>query len=120
MSAYTLVNVEDESVESFRGAFFKLRRALGTNAFGINEIRLPPGRQGVEHDESATGHEEVYVVLDGGGTFTIDGEEVRVKPGDYLRVDPSATRIASAGDEGLRFVAVAAKPQPAYDGRESL
>lgn len=120
MSAYTRVNVEDESIESFRGAFFKLRRALGTNAFGINEIRLPPGQEGREHDESETGHEEVYVVVDGGGTFTVDGEDVQVKPGDYLRVDPQATRLAKAGDDGLRFIAVAAKPRPAYDGRETL
>ena len=120
VSAYTLVNVEDDSVESFRGAFFKLRRSLGTNAFGINEIRLPAGQQGREHDESDTGHEEVYVVLEGGGTFTVDGEDVEVKPGDYLRVDPHATRLATAGGAGLRFIAVAAKPQAAYDGRESL
>lgn len=120
MAAYTLVNVEDESVESFRGAFFKLRRSLGTNAFGINEIRLPPGQHGREHDESETGHEEVYVVLAGAGTFTLDGEDVEVKPGDYLRVDPQVTRLATAGEAGLRFIAVAAKPQPGYDGRETL
>jgi quercetin dioxygenase-like cupin family protein len=120
MSSYTLVNADDESVENFRGAFFKLRRALGTNAFGINEIRLPPGQEGREHDESDTGHEEVYVVVDGSGTFTVDGEDVRVQAGDYLRVAPQATRLAKAGESGMRFVAVAAKPQPAYDGRESL
>jgi quercetin dioxygenase-like cupin family protein len=118
--AYTLVNVDDPGVENFRGAFFKLRRALGTNAFGINEIRLPAGASGVEHDESHTGHEEVYVVVDGDGTFTVDGDEVAVHPGDYLRVDPAATRRATAGPSGLRFVVVAAKPQSAYDGRETL
>ena len=84
---YTLLNRDDPSIESFRGAFFKIRRALGTTAFGINEVRLPAGAEGLEHDEVETGHEEVYIVLEGGGTFTVDGEAVDVGAGDYLRVD---------------------------------
>ena len=38
---YTLINRDDPSIESFRGAFFKIRRALGTTAIGINEVRFP-------------------------------------------------------------------------------
>jgi uncharacterized cupin superfamily protein len=117
---YTLLNADDPTVESFRGAFLKMRRALGTTAFGINEIRLPPGVEGAEHDESDTGHEEVYVILDGAGTFTIDGEDVAVVAGDYLRVDPSSTRLAVGGEDGMRFLAVGAKAQTEYDGRPTL
>lgn len=117
---YTLVNPGDQSVESFRGRFFKLRRALGTTAFGINEVRLPPGGEGLEHDEAGTGHEEVYVGLAGSGTFTIDGVEVAFEAGDYLRVDAASTRKVVAGPDGLGFVVVGARPLPAYDGRESL
>ena len=117
---YTLVNHNDPSVESYRGAFFKMRKALGTTAFGINEIRLPAGIDGIEHDEVETGHEEVYVVLEGGGTITVDGEPVPVGGGDFLRVDSASTRLATAGPDGLTFVVVAAKPLPGYDGRPSL
>lgn len=117
---YTLLHGDDPSIESFRGVFLKIRRALGTTAFGINELRLPPGFEGLEHDESETGHEEVYIALEGGGTFTIDGEDVPVAAGDYLRVSPTATRNVVAGADGVRVIVVAAKPQPAYDGRESL
>ncbi|HYM63920.1 MAG TPA: cupin domain-containing protein [Gaiellaceae bacterium] len=118
--AYTLLHEGDSSIESFRGVFLKVRRALGTTAFGLNEVRLPPGAAGAEHDETKTGHEEVYVVLSGEATFTIDGEEVAVAKGDYLRVDPSSTRQVVAGRDGLRFIVIGAKPKPAYDGRESL
>lgn len=117
---YTLVNRDDPSIESFRGVFFKIRRALGTTSFGINEIRLPAGAEGIEHDEAETGHEEVYIMLEGGGTFTVDGDAVPVTVGDYLRVDPEARRIVVAGADGLTFVVVAAKPQPEYDGRPVL
>ncbi len=117
---YTLVNHNDPSVESFRGAFFKMRKALGTTALGINEVRLPAGIDGIEHDEVETGHEEVYVVLEGSGTITVDGDAVAIAVGDYLRVDAASTRLASAGPDGLTFVVVAAKPLPEYDGRASL
>jgi len=117
---YTLINRDDPSIESFRGAFFKIRRALGTTALGINEVRLQAGAEGVEHDELGTGHEEVYIVLEGGGTFVVDGEDVDVAPGHYLRVDAASTRKAVAGADGLVFVVVAAKPRGEYDGRASL
>jgi quercetin dioxygenase-like cupin family protein len=118
--AYTLINHNDPSVESFRGVFFKMRRALGTTALGINEIRLPANAAGIEHDETETGHEEVYIVLSGGGTFTVDGEDVAVTVGDYLRIDPESVRIVVAGPDGLSFAVVAARPRAEYDGRPSL
>jgi uncharacterized cupin superfamily protein len=117
---YTHLNADDPSIESFRGVFQKVRRALGTTAFGLNEIRMPPGFEGVEHNESDTGHEEVYVILDGTGTFTVDGEKVTVDAGDYLRVDPGSTRLAVAGDEGMRFLAIGAKQLSEHDGRPTL
>jgi uncharacterized cupin superfamily protein len=117
---YTHVHDGDPSIESFRGVFMKMRRALGTTAFGINEVRLPPGSAGMKHDESETGHEEAYVVIDGDGTFKVDGEQVAIATGDYLRVDAAATRQVVAGAHGLRFVVVGAQPKAAYDGRESL
>ena len=118
--AYTLVNHDDPSVESFRDVFFKMRRSLGTTAFGINEVRLPAGLDGIEHDEVETGHEEVYIVLEGSGTMTVDGEAVALGGGDYLRVDAGSTRLVTAGPAGLKYVVVAGKPLPEYDGRPSL
>ncbi|MFN8222442.1 MAG: cupin domain-containing protein [Gaiellales bacterium] len=120
MADYTHVNRESPEVEVFRGSFRKVRRALGTTAFGINEITMPPGFEGPQHDETDTGHEEVYIVLDGGGTATIDGEAVALAPGDYLRVGAAAVRQIVAGADGLRFIAIGAKANDGYDGRASL
>ena len=117
---YTLINRDDPSVESFRDVFFKIRRALDTTAFGINELRMPAGFEGPEHDEVETGHEEVYIVLEGGGIFRVDGDAVEVTGGDSLRVDAETTRKVVAGADGLTYVVVAAKPKPEYDGRPSL
>ncbi len=117
---YTLVNHDDPSVEKFRDVFFKMRRSLGTTAFGINEVRLPADLEGIEHDELKTGHEEVYIVLEGSGTMTVDGEAVSLGGGDYLRVDAESIRLVAAGPDGLAYVVVAGKPLPEYDGRSSL
>jgi hypothetical protein len=57
--SYIHLRHDDPSIESVHGVFFKIRRALGTTSFGVNEVRLPRGAAGPEHDESDTGHEEV-------------------------------------------------------------
>lgn len=118
--AYTLLNRDDPSIESFRGVFFMMRRALGTTAFGINEVRLPAGMEGIAHTEEETGHEEVYIVIEGSGTMTVDGDPVALRLGDYLRVDAESNRLVAAGVDGLTYVVVAGKPLPEYDGRASL
>ena len=116
---YTLLHGDDPSIEVFMGQFRKVRAALGVSAFGINEIRLPAGAQGREHDEADLDEEEVYVGLAGSGTFTVDGEPVAFGAGQYLRVDPGATRLVEAGPDGLRFLAIGA-PSGSRRGRPSL
>ena len=116
---YTLLDGSDPSIEVFMGVFHKVRVALGVTAFGINEIRLPPGAQGRGHDEEEYAEEEVYVGLAGGGTFTVDGEVLEFGPGKYLRVDPRSTRVVEAGPDGLTFLAIGA-PVGSRRGRPGL
>jgi uncharacterized cupin superfamily protein len=86
-----------------------VRRQLGVEAFGINWIELPPDTEGRDHDEADTGQEEVNVVLRGGGIYRIDGEEVPVREGDFLRFDPETQRCPVAGPNGLTLLAVGAR-----------
>lgn len=117
---YTHLHRDDPTVEVFRDKFAKLRRALGVTAFGINEVRMPPGFEGPAHDEAETRHEEVYVVLAGSGRAIVDGEQISLREGDYLRVDPDTVRQLVAGEDGLTFLVVGAAERAAYDGRSSL
>jgi mannose-6-phosphate isomerase-like protein (cupin superfamily) len=117
---YRKLRADDPAVESFRGSFFKMRRALGTTAFGLNEIRMPAGFAGPTHDERETQHDEVYIVLEGDGIATIDGEAVPIASGDYLLVAPASTREIRAGDDGLRFIAIGAPAKTAHEGRATL
>jgi uncharacterized cupin superfamily protein len=115
---YTIVSAGD--VEPAFGMFRKMRRALGADGFGINQIELPAGASGREHDESDSGQEEVYVVLAGSGTMRIDEEDLALQPGMWLRVDASSTRLPTAGPDGLTFIAVGGRPGHGYVPREGL
>jgi quercetin dioxygenase-like cupin family protein len=107
---YTVVNVEDIEGAGPGGAVRFVRRELGLEAFGINWFELPPGAEGLEHDESGTGQEEVNVVVRGSGYWRVDGEEVPVRAGSFVRFDPDTTRCAVAGPDGMTFIGVGSRP----------
>ena len=79
-----------------RGRFIPVREHLGIHSFGINAIKQ--GEDGTlinEHDESGSGQEEVYVVLDGTATFDIDGETFDAPAGTFVSVPPESRRKAT-------------------------
>ena len=106
---FSKVNVHELEGAGPGGAVRFVRRALGVEAFGMTWVELPPDAVGHEHDESATGHEEVNVVIRGSGVYHVDGEGVDVREGDFLRFDPEATRCPTAGSDGLTLLAIGAK-----------
>ena len=108
--SYSKVNVHDLEGAGPGGAVRFVRRELGVEAFGINWFELGPGVVGHEHDESSSGQEEVNVVIRGSGVYRIDGEEVPVREGDFLRFDPATRRCPVAGPDGLTLLAVGAPP----------
>jgi mannose-6-phosphate isomerase-like protein (cupin superfamily) len=93
----------------------KVRRALGARAFGVNYFVFPPHTDGHEHDHAEAGQEEVYFVVRGSGTMRVDSQEVELKPGRFIRVDPGATRMPSSGPDGLEFVAIGAPLDGTYE-----
>ncbi len=106
---YSTVNVDEIEGSGPGGAVRFVRRELGLEAFGVNWYELPPNTEGREHDETDTGQEEVNVVLRGSGIWRIDGEEVPVRAGTFIRFDPDTTRCPVAGDEGLTFLGIGAR-----------
>jgi hypothetical protein len=97
-----------------RGRDIPVREHLGIQAFGINAYT--PGEDGMligEHDESGSGQEELYIVLDGTATFEVDGEKVDAPAGTFVFVGPESQRKATG--EGT-VLAVGATPGEAYQG----
>ena len=88
---------------------------FGINAYGTTKADVPVIR---EHDESSpwsNGHEELYVVVSGHATFTVDGEEIDAPAGTLVFVaDRNATRGAIATKKGTRVLAIGGTPGEAY------
>ena len=97
---YSIANVDEIEGAGPTGAVRFVRRELGAEAFGINWFELAPGAEGLEHDETATGQEEVSVVVAGSGVWRIDGTEVPVRTGTFIRFDPETVRCPVAGPDG--------------------
>jgi len=116
--SHTVIDVAD--VEPSFGVFRKMRIALGASGFGINQVELPPGASGREHDEAEGGQEEVYIVLSGSGAMRIDGEDVELVPGRWLRVDAVHTRMPIAGPDGLVLIMVGGTPGRGFVPRDNL
>jgi len=98
-----------------------VRRRLGIEAFGVNAYTCEaPGEEVVEaHDELGTGaghHEELYIVLHGHATFTLDGKELDAPAGTLVFVrDPAVRRGAIAVETGTTVLAVGADPGAPYE-----
>ena len=95
-----------------RGRSIPVREHLGIHAFGVNAFT--PGEDGTlisDHDESGTGQEELYVVLDGNATFEIDGETFEAPAGTLVSVPPGIRRKATG--EGT-VLALGGTPGEAY------
>jgi quercetin dioxygenase-like cupin family protein len=106
---YSIVNVHELEGEGPGGMVRFVRRRLGVAAFGINWFELPPNTEGREHDESESQLEEVNIVICGSGTYRVDGEEIPVREGTFMRFDPETTRMPIAGPDGLTMIAVGAR-----------
>jgi mannose-6-phosphate isomerase-like protein (cupin superfamily) len=113
---YSVLNVDEIEPAGPGGAVRFVRRELELLAFGINWYELPPDAVGREHDEAESRQEEVNVVLRGSGVWRVDGEEVPVREGTFIRFDPDTTRCPVAGPEGMTFLGIGA-PRGSYEPR---
>lgn len=115
MAKYSFVDVGKLPGEGPGGAVKKVRRALDAQAFGFNYFELPPDVEGREHDESESSQEEVMFVVAGSGRLRIDDDEIDLKPGRFVRLDPSAVRCPVAGPDGLTFVTFGSPVNERYE-----
>jgi mannose-6-phosphate isomerase-like protein (cupin superfamily) len=115
----SLAEMEIPTADALRWA--TVRRHLGVEAFGLNAWTASGAGQEVinEHDEAsgnnARSHQELYVVLKGRATFTVDGEEIDAPPGTFVFVrDPKAKRKAVSTEPETTVLAIGAKPGEAF------
>jgi quercetin dioxygenase-like cupin family protein len=93
-----------------------IRSTLGISAFGINAWTATDDGQQIigEHDETSLGHEELYLVLSGDATFTLDGETVEAPTGAVVHIPDTTVKRAATGTRGTTILVVGAKPGEAF------
>ncbi|MEA2161864.1 MAG: hypothetical protein QOD66_4244 [Solirubrobacteraceae bacterium] len=118
MSGWRALSLDDVEAVPWPGTelvWRPLRAALGTRIVGMAAYTAArAGQEVVEgHTESddGRGHEEVYVVLRGRASFTLDGQSIDAPPGTFVVVsDPSVRRRAVATEPGTAVLALGGPP----------
>jgi tetratricopeptide (TPR) repeat protein len=88
-----------------------VRRHFDIRAFGVNAYTAEEaGQRVVEEHREEGGHEELYVVIAGRATFTLDGEEHDAPAGTLVHCTPGTLRGAVAAEPGTTVLGIGAKP----------
>jgi tetratricopeptide (TPR) repeat protein len=114
VSAYEVAHLDD--LERFPvdegGLLWRpVRRRLGIQAFGTNAYTAEKAGDRVveEHREAQNGHEELYFVVSGRATFTLEDEEHDVPAGTFVFCRPGTKRGAVAAEAGTTVLAMGAR-----------
>ena len=99
MSNYTKTTIKND-------ARTELHEALSLTGAEISINELPAGAS-VPFVHSHKNNEEVYGILSGKGKIIIDGEEITLNEGDWLKIAPSAKRqFFAANDSSIQFICI--------------
>jgi uncharacterized cupin superfamily protein len=95
--------------------FQSLRRELGISSFGISLMTLQPRQRGRIHAHER--QEEVYLVLEGELTLSVEGDEHTLVKGAIARVGPAVRRqLVNRGPERLVLLALGGSGE--HEGRD--
>ena len=102
MKNYTKTKIGNE-------ARVELHDKLALTGAEVSINQLPAGA-GVPFVHSHTNNEEIYGIVAGAGKAVIDGEEVALTAGDWLKVAPAAKRqFSAAADTGITYICIQVK-----------
>ena len=102
MKNYTKTNIGNEGRA-------ELHAELGLTGAEVSINQLPAGA-GVPFVHSHKNNEEIYGIISGRGKVVIDGEEITLAAGDWLKISPKAKRqFSAAEDSGIEFVCIQVK-----------
>ena len=102
MNNFTKVSITEE-------ARTELHEQLNLTGAEISINTLPAGAS-VPFIHSHKKNEEIYAILEGEGTAVIDGENITLKAGDWLRISPSAKRqFFASAKKAIKYICIQVK-----------
>jgi hypothetical protein len=117
VAGWIATDLDDIAAEQWP-SWAPIRHHFGIEAFGVNVWRGGRCDEVIErHDESASGHEELHLVLRGRVPFTIGSEDVDAAVEMCVFVsDASLERSAVAREPNTVVLSIGSKPGVAYEG----
>ncbi|MDX6507804.1 MAG: Tetratricopeptide repeat [Gaiellaceae bacterium] len=103
--------LESYPIENQDGLTWRpVRRHFGISSFGVNAYTAEKaGQRVVEEHREEDGHDELYVVVSGRATFTLDGDEHDAPAGTLVHCPPATLRSAFAAEPGTTVLGIGAK-----------
>lgn len=102
MKNYIKTNVEKEGRT-------ELHEKLSLTGAEVSINRLPAGAN-VPFVHSHKNNEEIYGIIEGKGKAVIDGEDVEIAAGDWLKIAPPAKRqFFAANDSDIVYICIQVK-----------
>lgn len=87
----------------------ELHDILSLTGAEVSVTTLPAGYQ-IPFVHAHKCNEEIYGVIAGKGKTVIDGEEIELSAGDWLRVAPAAHRqFSAAADSSITYICIQAR-----------
>ncbi len=115
---YSVKHVDDfETMEGSGGCNWSLaRKTLGAENFGFNVVDIDPGGELPGHDESESGQEEIFIILDGEGTIVAGVDEHPAPAGTFVRYSPETRRtIRNDSEAPLRALLIGVPGDSGYE-----
>lgn len=102
MAKYTMTKVKESSR-------VELHDILSLTGAEISINNLPAGAS-VPFVHYHKNNEEVYGIISGKGKVIIDGEEILLEKGDWLKISPTAKRqFFATADTGISYICIQTK-----------
>jgi quercetin dioxygenase-like cupin family protein len=118
MSSWQVADVNDipPVKEDWPQTWKSVRHHFGIAGFGINAVTKDAGNVLIpEHDETASGQQELYFVHAGEVKATLDGEETTLPAGSFLHCEPGVKRKLESTASPTTLVVIGGTPGKAYE-----
>ena len=93
-----------------------VRHFFGITGFGMNAVTKDAGNVLIpEHDETASGQQEIYFVHVGAVRATIDGRELDIPAGGIIGLEPEVKRKFESTESPTTLLCIGGCPGKAYE-----
>lgn len=102
--------------DSWAKGWHSVRHYFGITGFGVNAATKQKGESITPtHNEKESGHQELFVVLDGKAEFTIGKEKIVLGKDDAIEIEPELDRSARALVTPTTVLIIGSAPGKAYE-----